>query len=552
MKQHHFIQGRAGKVLGCLIVLGISLAAVGQTSCDSLDRHLAFLQTIYDQNRSETKPERKKKLYQQYINESKKGAAIATRCFASQAVAAGSVGYLKNNYLVGKLYLQAYACDDARKSFDLCLGNPHCGTERIGAAGTYAQVIGRYNCNRPQVEGSANSNGYSLDYDGKGNAFVKNVFAQVAEGTYNETPLLPDEIEKIMARTVWAADTIDVARVRQLSGQDKYLLAPPFLLMQTGSAFASVPIKWEKNLALNTQTGAPAPMLADYNAFMQKHYQAIQQTYFDKYNATDKLIPVYLAGGDYSQTGVKDFLSFCNQIHYRAWKKVAYYMPLDNSIVAWASSGGGTLVHELVHALMAGDFPQAPWWLNEGMASLHEEANEQGMPVNNYRLILIQQAIARDQYCIDWRDLIRTAKYEGADQTTYNLLHGYSRYFCKFLHDKSGKDGLAAIYRQIRDGAALTDTGQIAIIGQVAHLTADQLQQQWQAWLLTERVTQRWEPTIRGMVSEFPKTYQYPFKKATAAYPDQSLQALQEYYKSKMKERTVRSGSSHGVGPQQF
>lgn len=533
-----------------LIVFCVCAPAMGQTSCDSLERHLTFLQTIYEQNRTETKPDRKKKLYQQYIVESKKGAEMANRCFAGQAMATGSVGYLKNNYLVGKLYLQAYECDNARKSFDLCLGNPHCGTERIGTAGTYAQIIGRYNCNRPQLEGSANSTGYSLDYDGKGNAFVKNVFAQVEEGTYNETPLFPDEIEKIMARTVLNSDTIDVAKVRQLSGQDKYLLAPPFLLMQTGNEFVSVPIKWEKNLALNTQTGAPAPALSDYSAFIQQHYQALKSSFFDKYDPHDKLIPVYLAGGDYSQTGVKSFLSFCDQIHYRAVKKVAYYMPLDNSIVAWASSGGGTLVHELVHALMANDFPHAPWWLNEGLACLQEEANDQGIPINNYRLILIQQAIARDRYCIDWRDLIRTTKYEGANQTTYNLLHGYSRYFCKFLYDRWGKNGLAAIYQQIRDSSTWSDAGQIAIIGKVTHAEGDELQQQWQAWLLTERVTQRWEPAIRGMVQEFPTTYEYPFQNASFGYPEQNLQQLQEYYKN--KQRLTSGGTPRGTGQQQF
>lgn len=552
MNHLYKIAGMISNCAACLAVLCLSIPARGQTSCDSLPGHLAYLQKIYEQNRAETRPDRKKKLYQLYVVESRKGAEMASRCFNSHSIATGSVDYLKNNYLIGKLYLQAYECDNARKLFDLCMGNPHCGTERIGTAGTYAQVINRYNCNRSQFEGAVSANDYSLDYDGKGNAFVKSVFAKVGDSVYNETPLFPDEIEKIMSRTVMVGDTIDVAKIRQLSGQDKYLLAPPFLLMQTGNNFASIPLKWEKNLALNTQTGMPPPALADFNDFVQKHYKELRSSYFDKFNPHDKLISLYLAGGEYSQTGVREFLSFCDKIHYRAWKKVAYYMPIDNSIVAWASSGGGTLVHELVHALIAGDFPQAPWWLNEGLASLQEEANEQGVPLNNYRLILLQHAIARDQYCINWRDLIGTGKYEGADQTAYNLLNGYSRYFCKFLYDKLGRNGLAVIYREIRDSSALTGAQQVAVICKATGSSMNELQQQWQAYLMAERVTQRWEPTIRGMVDDFPKKYQYSFKNAAVPFPQQPLQSLQEYYKNKVKERRERSGPGSGIGPQQF
>ena len=37
------------------------------------------------------------------------------------------------------------------------------------------------------------------------------------------------------------------------------------------------------------------------------------------------------------------------------------------------STGTGTLVHELTHALVDFDFPAVPAWFNEGLASLHEQ-----------------------------------------------------------------------------------------------------------------------------------------------------------------------------------
>ncbi|MDF1553678.1 MAG: peptidoglycan-binding protein [Deferrisomatales bacterium] len=54
---------------------------------------------------------------------------------------------------------------------------------------------------------------------------------------------------------------------------------------------------------------------------------------------------------------------------------LGYYNPADNLIMATGGSTGyGTLLHEMIHALVEGDFPDAPPWLNEGLASLYERS----------------------------------------------------------------------------------------------------------------------------------------------------------------------------------
>jgi tetratricopeptide (TPR) repeat protein len=54
---------------------------------------------------------------------------------------------------------------------------------------------------------------------------------------------------------------------------------------------------------------------------------------------------------------------------------LGYYNPGDNLIMATGGAAGyGTLLHEMIHALMAADFPEAPAWLNEGLASLYERS----------------------------------------------------------------------------------------------------------------------------------------------------------------------------------
>ena len=40
------------------------------------------------------------------------------------------------------------------------------------------------------------------------------------------------------------------------------------------------------------------------------------------------------------------------------------------------ATGGGTLVHEIVHPFMRANFPECPAWFNEGMGSLYEQCSE--------------------------------------------------------------------------------------------------------------------------------------------------------------------------------
>lgn len=69
---------------------------------------------------------------------------------------------------------------------------------------------------------------------------------------------------------------------------------------------------------------------------------------------------------------------------------LGYYNPSDNLIMATGGHVGyGTLLHEMIHALVASDFPQAPAWLNEGLASLYERTEWQAgrlVPLPNWRM----------------------------------------------------------------------------------------------------------------------------------------------------------------------
>src|SRR5215510_4389280 len=48
-----------------------------------------------------------------------------------------------------------------------------------------------------------------------------------------------------------------------------------------------------------------------------------------------------------------------------------YYSSKHKALIMNIATGGGTLVHEIVHPFMEANFPACPPWLNEGLGSLY-------------------------------------------------------------------------------------------------------------------------------------------------------------------------------------
>lgn len=51
-----------------------------------------------------------------------------------------------------------------------------------------------------------------------------------------------------------------------------------------------------------------------------------------------------------------------------------YYSPSKKALIMNIATGGGTLVHEIVHPFMEANFEDCPAWFNEGMGSLYEQS----------------------------------------------------------------------------------------------------------------------------------------------------------------------------------
>ena len=73
-----------------------------------------------------------------------------------------------------------------------------------------------------------------------------------------------------------------------------------------------------------------------------------------------------------------------------------YFSQQDGALVMNISTGGGTLVHEIVHPFVAANFPNCPAWFNEGLGSLYEQSGELDGEIHgytNWRLPRLQEAI---------------------------------------------------------------------------------------------------------------------------------------------------------------
>ena len=112
------------------------------------------------------------------------------------------------------------------------------------------------------------------------------------------------------------------------------------------------------------------------------------------------------------------------------------------------ATGGGTLVHEIVHPFVRANFPKCPAWLNEGLGSLYEQCGERdghivGYP--NWRLPGLQRAIKADAVP-SFKELTSTtdSEFYGDDKGTN---YAQARYLCYYLQEQ-GK--LTKFYHDVR------------------------------------------------------------------------------------------------------
>jgi hypothetical protein len=114
-----------------------------------------------------------------------------------------------------------------------------------------------------------------------------------------------------------------------------------------------------------------------------------------------------------------------------------YYSPAHKALIMNIGTGGGTLVHEIVHPFMEANFPACPPWLNEGLGSLYEQCGEVDGHIHgytNWRLPGLQQAIkARRVPPFKTLTAMDANAFYNDDRGTN---YGQARYLCYYLQEK--------------------------------------------------------------------------------------------------------------------
>lgn len=160
-----------------------------------------------------------------------------------------------------------------------------------------------------------------------------------------------------------------------------------------------------------------------------------------------------------------------------------FYDPAQRKVVLNFSTLSGSLAHELIHPLLSDDFPSIPAWLNEGIASLAEQADYRDGKMRGqtrWRLLGKLQRALRQGTAPALDDVLhqtpREFYCEGMD-----LRYAVARYLCLYLQQK---DLLADYYRSFRECAAVDPAG-ARTLERVTGRSLDALQKEWELWTLS-------------------------------------------------------------------
>ncbi len=164
-----------------------------------------------------------------------------------------------------------------------------------------------------------------------------------------------------------------------------------------------------------------------------------------------------------------------------------YYSAKDRALVMNISTGGGTLVHEIVHPFMRANFPTCPAWFNEGMGSLYEhcgESNGQIIGKLNWRLPILQEGL-RAGHVQDFRTFMALADTPFYEEDPHDTHYAQARYLCYYLQEKGL---LQTFYQRFTRDAKTDPTGYHTLVKLLGNPDMAAWQKEWRTWVLALKV----------------------------------------------------------------
>lgn len=170
-----------------------------------------------------------------------------------------------------------------------------------------------------------------------------------------------------------------------------------------------------------------------------------------------------------------------------------YYSSHHKALIMNIGTGGGTLVHEIVHPFMEANFPACPPWLNEGLGSLYEQCGEEDGYIHgytNWRLPGLQTAIKAGNLP-SFKNLLAmdpNAFYNQDKGANY----GQARYLCYYLQQKGL---LVKFYQEFHAQQKADPTGYKSLQKVLSETDMDAFQKRWEKFVLG--LSQGFDVTVR-------------------------------------------------------
>jgi hypothetical protein len=169
-----------------------------------------------------------------------------------------------------------------------------------------------------------------------------------------------------------------------------------------------------------------------------------------------------------------------------------YYSSHHKALIMNIETGGGTLVHEIVHPFMEANFPACPPWLNEGLGSLYEQCGDVNGHIHgftNWRLPGLQRAMKSAQVP-SFKELtaMDTNAFYNEDK---GVNYAQARYLCYYLQEKGV---LTKFYQQFHAHQKEDPSGFNTLQKVLAEADMDEFKTKWEKYVLGLR--QGYEVTV--------------------------------------------------------
>lgn len=160
-----------------------------------------------------------------------------------------------------------------------------------------------------------------------------------------------------------------------------------------------------------------------------------------------------------------------------------YYSSADRALVMNISTGGGTLVHEIVHPFVRSNFPACPAWFNEGLGSLYEQSADRDghiVGLTNWRLAGLKEAIAQGDVPA-FETLTSTTEEEFYDRDP-GTNYAQARYLCLYLQEKNL---LVPYYREFVANHEHDPTGYRTLMRVLGVEDMGRFKNEWESWVMS-------------------------------------------------------------------